>query len=92
MFEKEIYVWVKLEHDNVLPCLGYAIDSQTGYPLIISEWMNHGSAWSYVHANKDISYSGILKIASIPRAVANLFPFLILLLDAGHRGGSGVYA
>ena len=38
-FEKEIYVWSKLKHPNVLPLLGYAFDADTGYPMLISPWM-----------------------------------------------------
>ena len=50
-FEKEIYVWSKLKHPNVLPLLGYAFDADTGYPMLISQWMEHGNALSYVRSN-----------------------------------------
>lgn len=48
LFEKEIYVWAKLRHNNVLPLLGFAFDPSTGYPLLVSEWMEHGSALRYI--------------------------------------------
>ena len=54
IFEKEIYVWSKLQHPNVLPLLGFAFDNDTGYPMLISEWMENGSAWEYI--NKTPSY------------------------------------
>ena len=47
-FAKEVYVWSKLSHPNILPLLGYAICEETRFPLLVSEWMHHGTAWSYV--------------------------------------------
>ncbi|KAL5496064.1 hypothetical protein ACEPAH_3157 [Sanghuangporus vaninii] len=52
LFEKEIYIWSKLKHDNVALLLGYAFDD-LGYPSLISEWMERGSAWKFVTENKD---------------------------------------
>ena len=48
IFEKEIYVWSKLQHPNILPLLGFAFDIDTGYPMLISEWMENGNALAYV--------------------------------------------
>ncbi|EJD00914.1 kinase-like protein [Fomitiporia mediterranea MF3/22] len=53
LFEKEIYVWSKLSHPNVLPLLGYAFDQLTGCPLLVSEWMQKGSAWTCVNSKPD---------------------------------------
>ena len=55
MFRKEIHVWSKLLHHNVLPLLGFAICDDTKYPLLISEWMYNGSAWSYVHYRPELA-------------------------------------
>ncbi|KAL5504702.1 hypothetical protein ACEPAH_7365 [Sanghuangporus vaninii] len=56
LFEKEIYVWSKLDHENILPLMGYSIDIMTGFPLLVSRWMENGSAWTYVnsHPNPDV--------------------------------------
>lgn len=54
LFEKEIYVWSKLKHDNILPLLGYAFDDRTGFPMLVSKWMINGSAWDYVRKNPDL--------------------------------------
>ncbi|KAL5523312.1 hypothetical protein ACEPAF_1579 [Sanghuangporus sanghuang] len=48
LFEKEIYVWSKLQHVNILPLMGYAFDGPTGFPVLVSQWMPLGSAWSYL--------------------------------------------
>ncbi|KAL5522416.1 hypothetical protein ACEPAG_8432 [Sanghuangporus baumii] len=53
LFEKEIYVWSKLRHKNILPLIGYAFSSGNGYPLLVSEWMDNGSAWTYVQQKPD---------------------------------------
>ncbi|OCB88527.1 kinase-like protein [Sanghuangporus baumii] len=53
LFEKEIYVWSKLRHKNILPLIGYAFSNGHGYPLLVSEWMDNGSAWTYVQQKPD---------------------------------------
>ncbi|KAL5512468.1 hypothetical protein ACEPAG_3121 [Sanghuangporus baumii] len=53
LFTREIYVWSKLNHRNILPLLGYAIDKSTGFPMLISEWMENGSAWNFVTRHPD---------------------------------------
>ncbi|PAV22495.1 WD40 domain containing protein [Pyrrhoderma noxium] len=45
-FVKELTVWSKLKHQNVLPLLGYYVDGN--YPYIVSEWMENGTARRYV--------------------------------------------
>ncbi|KAL5531785.1 hypothetical protein ACEPAF_5347 [Sanghuangporus sanghuang] len=58
LFTREIYVWSKLSHRNILPLLGYAIDKSTEFPMLISEWMENGSAWNFVtrHLDCDIMH------------------------------------
>ena len=62
LFEKEIYVWSKLKHENVLPLLGFAFDEGTGYPLLISDWMDSGSAWSFVRSNPNCNVLHLVRI------------------------------
>ncbi|KAL5483167.1 hypothetical protein ACEPAI_8396 [Sanghuangporus weigelae] len=66
LFEREIYVWSKLDHENILPLMGYAIDTTTGFPLLVSRWMENGSAWTYVnsHPNPDVLQLQVTGIAS----------------------------
>lgn len=51
IFQKEVYVWSRLNHDNVLALLGFVFDELTGFPLLVSEWMVNGSSLSYVKRN-----------------------------------------
>ncbi|OCB88110.1 kinase-like protein [Sanghuangporus baumii] len=53
LFEKELYVWAKLKHKNILPLLGYAFEQKSNYPLLVSEWMENGSAWDFVKSHLD---------------------------------------
>ncbi|OCB91027.1 WD40 repeat-like protein [Sanghuangporus baumii] len=55
LFEKEIHVWSKLRHENFLSLLGYAFDAETGFPLLVSEWMDNGSAWNYANLRPEDS-------------------------------------
>lgn len=52
LIEKEIYIWSKLKHANILPLLGYVLDN-SGYPLLVSEWMVNGSARDYTLKNEE---------------------------------------
>ena len=59
---REIRMWANLVHVNVLPFLGYALEPRTRYPIIISEWMRNGSAWSYLQNNPKLPFAGIRNI------------------------------
>ena len=61
-FTKEVYVWSKLSHPNVLPLLGFAICEETRFPLLISEWMYLGTAWTYVQTNQDLSLAEVAEL------------------------------
>jgi hypothetical protein len=65
LFESEIYVWSKLKHPHILPLLGYAFCGDTGFPLIISEWMNNGTAWNYLKSNPDMNLASTLRLVRV---------------------------
>ena len=62
MFEREIYIWSKLEHQHIVELLGYVTCPDTGYPLIISEWMDNGTAWSYLERNPNMPMMDLVVI------------------------------
>ncbi|PAV14643.1 WD40 domain containing protein [Pyrrhoderma noxium] len=70
LFEKEIIVWSRLQHANIVPLLGYTFDINTGYPLLISEWMENGSAWVYINCNPN--YDALKLICDIAKGLAYL--------------------
>jgi serine/threonine protein kinase len=65
LFEKEIYVWSKLKHDNVLPLLGFAFAGDSGFPMLISEWMDNGNALAYVIASEPSPRELVKLVSSI---------------------------
>ena len=70
-FAKEVYVWSKLSHPNILPLLGFSICEETGFPLLISEWMYLGTAWTYVQNNQEQGLSLVADlVCSLYYAVA----------------------
>ena len=68
-FAKEVYVWSKLSHPNILPLLGFAFCKETRFPLLVSEWMHLGTAWSYVQENPGLS---LLNVAILVCAVYHI--------------------
>ncbi|THH07779.1 hypothetical protein EW145_g3155 [Phellinidium pouzarii] len=47
---RELHIWSKLHHPNVLPLLGYTIDDGV-YPALISRWMSNGTSIQYLKDN-----------------------------------------
>ena len=64
---KELTVWSKFKHPNILPLLGYYVIDN--YPHFVSEWMENGTIRTYVKQDK-LSIKELLPIVSIS---ANFF-------------------
>ncbi|KLO13914.1 kinase-like protein, partial [Schizopora paradoxa] len=45
---KEIKVWASLDHENVLPLLGYFTVENNKIPRLVSEWMQDGTMTDYM--------------------------------------------
>ncbi|KLO14121.1 kinase-like protein [Schizopora paradoxa] len=45
---KEIRIWITLDHENVLPLLGFTADGDHKAPSLISEWMENGTMNDYM--------------------------------------------
>jgi hypothetical protein len=58
-------MWSKVQHPNVLPLLGYAFCGDTGYPLIISEWMSNGTTSNYLKLNPSLSLATTLRLVRL---------------------------
>ena len=59
---KEIRLWSKLNHPNILPLFGYLMDGDS--PSIISEWMDNGTAKKYV-SEHDLTTTDLFDMVSI---------------------------
>ncbi|KAG8956963.1 hypothetical protein FRC03_010659 [Tulasnella sp. 419] len=49
---REVLLWEKLEHPNIVPLLGFSMDEQ-GVPALISPWYFHGNIVQYLQAHTD---------------------------------------
>ena len=46
---KELKIWTKLSHPNVLPLLGFALNwNGSAYPSFVSPWMELGTLHRYM--------------------------------------------
>ncbi|KLO13879.1 kinase-like protein [Schizopora paradoxa] len=45
---KEIRIWAKLVHENVLPLLGYFTEGDGAMPSLVSEWMAKGTLYDFM--------------------------------------------
>ena len=76
---KEINIWSKLDHPNVLPLLGYYTEGGV-YPHLISEWMENGPLSRYVKVLpkgiKTVRMVSHIANHTVPRIQHLLFLFL----------------
>jgi serine/threonine protein kinase len=48
---REVLIWKRLSHPNVLPLLGVSVSKNSQYFRIISEWMPNGNVMEYIKSN-----------------------------------------
>ena len=44
----EIRIWAKLDHENVLPLMGFYFEGNELMPNLVSEWMEDGTLVDYM--------------------------------------------
>ncbi len=45
---REVRLWSKLNHPNVLPLLGYFLEGPMAIPNFVSQWMKNGTLVDYM--------------------------------------------
>lgn len=50
---REVIIWKRLSHPNVLPLLGVSVSKNPQYFRIVSEWMPNGNVTEYVGSNPE---------------------------------------
>ncbi|PAV17588.1 kinase [Pyrrhoderma noxium] len=58
-FVKELRVWSRLTHPNILPLIGYFMEGD--YPSILSEWMEKGTARRFI-SDTNLSVDNVLSM------------------------------
>lgn len=66
-------IWINLNHDNVLPCLGFA--EHNNLPALVSEWMENGNVIDYLAKNRDIDR--VIVVCASSLALPDLCPDII---------------
>lgn len=49
---RELNVWAKIRHPNVVELIGYYLDDKYESPLLISALMTNGNVWEYIERFK----------------------------------------
>lgn len=52
---RELQIWVRLAHKNILPLLGYTTDGGLYYLSLITEWMDNKTVIQYMKSKKGTS-------------------------------------
>ena len=50
---REVLIWKRLSHPNILPLLGVSVSKNPQYFRIISEWMPNGNVIEYIRSNPE---------------------------------------
>lgn len=53
---RELHLWSKLDHINILPILGVCYHSHVDFPVLVSPWCEHGSIVRYVQFRRRGEY------------------------------------
>lgn len=69
-FYKEVVLWRRLAHKNILPFLGISTD--VAKFCLISPWMENGSIAEYVHSHPDVNPLELVRV--VFRGCVYFFP------------------
>ena len=67
---REVLIWKRLSHPNVLPLLGVSVSKSPQYFRIISEWMPNGNVTEYTRSNPEANR---LRLVSPPYTPCEVF-------------------
>jgi serine/threonine protein kinase len=52
---REVFIWKRLSHPNILPLLGVSVSKNPLHFRIISEWMPNGNVMEYIGSNPEVN-------------------------------------
>ncbi|KLO11692.1 kinase-like protein [Schizopora paradoxa] len=69
---REICIWAKLYHENVLPLLGFFTEGDNAMPAFVSEWMERGTLHDFMRTFPRASLDTLLMIRDIAKGLEYL--------------------
>lgn len=76
---RELQIWARLTHKNVLPLLGYTTDGGLFYLSLITEWMSNGTIMQYMKAEREKPVDVLYMVCNECRASHSRFDLKLLL-------------
>ena len=58
---REMAIWSKLHHPNILPLLGYILEKD--YPSFVSEWMDQGTVREFLKTDPNANVKHLVRAA-----------------------------
>ena len=87
--KRELEIWRRLDHPNIVPLLGTASGEDFGcdYPCMVSVWMPHGTLVEYVkHCGNELLLPSRIRLVSI-RDSGTVIQFTMMLQITGSAAG-----
>lgn len=73
---REVLIWKRLSHPNILPLLGVSMSNSPQYFRIISEWMPNGHVTEYIRSNPEVNRLRLVSLAMVSSR-----GFMLIALD-----------
>ncbi|KLO11696.1 kinase-like protein, partial [Schizopora paradoxa] len=73
---REICIWAKLYHENVLPLFGFFTEGDNAMPAFVSEWMERGTLNDYMKTFPRASFTTLLMAPRQIRDIAKGLEYL----------------
>lgn len=83
----EIRIWANLDHDFVLPLLGYFVEGENMMPALISEWMERGTLHDVMRTFPRGGIDTLIMVRSDFSLRPHFFNFIIYAAS-GYRFGT----
>jgi len=66
---QEIKVWARLQHEHILPLLGFVRDfTRSHVPSLVSPWMDNGTLVDFLKRSNALTRYERFRLVSIPRS------------------------
>ena len=60
---RELCIWVRLQHENILPLIGMVVID--GVPVLASDWMENGTMNEYLREQEGADILAVVRTRSV---------------------------